>query len=139
MAAQSTLAIIKPDATQKGYTGAILQRITTAGFSIRALKMKRMTQREAQQFYYLHSEQPFFGELVDFMTSGPIVAVVLQKENAVEDFRTLIGATNPEEAAEGTLRKDYAESVGRNAIHGSDSNENAGIEIDFHFKPEERF
>lgn len=131
--------MIKPDATQKGYTGAILDQIIKAGFSIKAMKWTRLTKEQAGLFYDIHRERPFFGELVDFMSSGPIVAAVLEKENAVADFRTLIGATNPAQAAEGTIRKLYAASVGENAVHGSDSDENAVIEADFFFSKLERF
>ena len=133
----TTFTIIKPDAVQNGHVGAILEKITTAGFIIRGLKMTQISQREAEAFYDVHKERPFFRELVTFMTSGPIVAAVLEKENAVADFRALIGSTNPEEAAEGTIRKLFAESVGRNAIHGSDSDENANIECAFHFSSRE--
>jgi len=131
--------MIKPDATQKGYTGAILDQIIKAGFSIKAMKWTCLTKEQAGLFYDIHRERPFFGELVDFMSSGPIVAAVLEKENAVTDFRTLIGATNPAQAAEGTIRKLYAASVGENAVHGSDSDENAIIEADFFFSKLERF
>jgi len=129
--------MIKPDAVHNGHVGAILEKITTAGFVIRALKMTQLSQREAEAFYDVHKERPFFRELVSFMTSGSIVAAVLEKENAVADFRALIGSTNPEEAAEGTIRKLFAESVGRNAIHGSDSDDNAKIECAFHFSGRE--
>ena len=132
-----TFTMIKPDAVQNGHVGTILEKITTAGFVIRGLKMSQLSQREAEAFYDVHKERPFFGELVAFMTSGPIVAAVLEKENAVADFRALIGSTNPEEAAEGTIRKLFAESVGRNAIHGSDSDDNAKIECAFHFSSRE--
>ena len=132
-----TFTMIKPDAVQNGHVGAILEKITTAGFLIRGLKMTQLSQREAEAFYGVHKERPFFGELVAFMTSGPIVAAVLEKENAVADFRALIGSTKPEEAAEGTIRKLFAESVGRNAIHGSDSDDNAKIECLFHFSTRE--
>ncbi len=131
--------MIKPDAVEKGYIGEILAKITEAGFRISAMKMTQMTKRDAEKFYEIHKERPFFGELVEYMTRGPIVAAVLEKENAVEDFRTLIGATNPEEAAEGTIRKLYATSIGENAIHGSDSDENAEKEIAFHFSGREIF
>ena len=134
-----TFTMIKPDATQKGYTGAILDQIIKAGFSIKAMKWTRLTKEQAGLFYDIHRERPFFGELVDFMSSGPIVAAVLEKENAVADFRSLIGATNPAQAAEGTIRKLYAASVGENAVHGSDSDENAIIEADFFFSKLERF
>jgi nucleoside-diphosphate kinase len=125
--------MIKPDAVSAGHVGAILEKITTAGFLICGLKMTQLSRREAEAFYEVHKERPFFDELVRFMTSGPIVAAVLEKENAVADFRALIGSTNPDEAAEGTIRKLFAESVGRNAIHGSDSDDNAEIECAFHF------
>lgn len=131
--------MIKPDAVEKGYVGAILEKITSAGFTIKAMKMTQMTKREAQEFYAVHKERPFFNELVAFMTRGPIVAAALEKENAVENFRTLIGATNPAEAAPGTLRKLYATSMGENAVHGSDSDENAALEIAFHFATKEQF
>ena len=133
----TTFTMIKPDAVQNGHVGAIREKITTAGFVIRGLKMTQISQSEAEAFYNVHKERPFFRELVTFMTSGPIVAAVLEKENAVADFRALIGSTNPEEAAEGTIRKLFAESVGRNAIHGSDSDDNANIECAFHFSSRE--
>src|SRR5699024_161818 len=120
-----TFTMLKPDAVEKGHIGAILEKINTAGFRIVAMKLTQMTVNDAKEFYAIHKERPFYGELVEFMTRGPIVAAILEKENAVEDFRTLIGATNPAEADEGTIRKLYAESVGENAIHGSDSDENA--------------
>ena len=131
--------MIKPDAVENGYIGAILEKITAAGFRIVALKKTQLTTRDAEAFYSVHSERPFFGELVSFMTRGPIVAAILEKENAVNDFRTLIGATNPAEAAEGTIRKLYATSMGENAVHGSDSDENAAIESAFHFSEREIF
>ncbi|MBR2649162.1 MAG: nucleoside-diphosphate kinase [Sediminibacterium sp.] len=134
-----TFTMIKPDATGKGYTGAILDQIIKAGFSIKAMKWTRLTAEQAGLFYDIHRERPFFQELVDFMISGPIVAAILEKDNAVADFRTLIGATNPANAAEGTIRKLYAASVGENAVHGSDSDENAIIESDFFFSKLERF
>jgi len=136
---RTTFTMIKPDAVSAGHVGAILEKITTAGFDIKGLKMNQLSKREAESFYAIHSERPFFGELVQFMTSGPIVAAVLEKENAVADFRALIGSTNPEEAAEGTIRKMFAESVGRNAVHGSDSDENAAIECSFHFSARELY
>ena len=129
--------MIKPDAVENGHVGTIIKKITTAGFVIRGLKMSQLSQREAEAFYDVHKERPFFVELVAFMTSGPIVAAVLEKENAVADFRALIGSTDPEEAAEGTIRKLFAESLGRNAIHGSDSDDNAQIECAFHFSARE--
>ena len=131
--------MIKPDAVSSGHTGAILNKIAEAGFRIVALKMTQLTQADAAAFYAEHKERPFFGELTSFMTSGPIVAAVIEKENAVNDFRILIGATNPAEAAAGTIRKLYATSVGQNAIHGSDSDENAVREISFHFSKREQF
>ena len=131
--------MIKPDAVENGHIGAILEKITAAGFRIVALKKTQLTQRDAEAFYSVHNERPFFGELVEFMTRGPIVAAILEKENAVNDFRTLIGATNPAEAAEGTIRKLYATSMGENAVHGSDSDENAAIESAFHFSEREIF
>ena len=134
-----TFTMIKPDATQKGYTGAILDQMIKAGFSIKAMKWTRLTPEQAGLFYDIHRERPFYQELVDFMSSGPIVAAVLEKENAVADFRTLIGATNPANAEEGTIRKKYAASVGENAVHGSDSDENAVIEGSFFFSGLERF
>lgn len=134
-----TFTMIKPDATQKGYTGAILDQMIKAGYSIKAMKWTRLTPEQAGLFYDIHRERPFYQELVDFMSSGPIVAAVLEKENAVADFRTLIGATNPAQAAEGTIRKLFAASVGENAVHGSDSDENAAIEADFFFSKLERF
>ncbi len=132
-----TLTMIKPDAVEKGFTGNILKDITDAGFTIIALKLTQLTKADAEKFYAVHKERPFFSSLVEFMTSGPIVAAVLKKNNAVEDFRKLIGATNPENAGEGTIRKKYAESVEKNAVHGSDSDENATIEAQFHFADKE--
>jgi len=134
-----TFTMIKPDATQKGYTGAILDQIIKAGFAVKAMKWTRLTKEQAGLFYEVHKERPFYGELVDFMSSGPIVAAILEKENAVADFRKLIGATNPAQAEEGTVRKLYAASVGENAVHGSDSDENADIEGNFFFSKLERF
>ncbi len=131
--------MLKPDAVEKGHIGAILSKINAAGFRIVAMKMTHMTRRDAEQFYAVHSERPFFGELVEFMTRGPIVAAILEKNNAVEDFRTLIGSTNPDNAAEGTIRKLFATSMGENAVHGSDSDENAAIESAFHFSGREMF
>jgi nucleoside-diphosphate kinase len=131
--------MIKPDAVRDGHIGAILNQITEAGFRISAMKLTQLSTADAQAFYAVHKERPFFGELVEFMTSGPIVAAVLEKDNAVEDFRTLIGATNPAEAAEGTIRARFAKSIGENAVHGSDSDANAQIEGDFHFAGREQF
>jgi len=131
--------MIKPDATGKGYSGAILDKIIKAGFAVKAMKWTRLTKQQAGEFYAIHKERPFYSELVEFMSSGPIVAAILEKENAVADFRTLIGATDPAKADEGTIRKLFASSVGENAVHGSDSDENATIESDFFFSKLERF
>lgn len=139
MATNRTFTMLKPDAIENGHMGKIIDMIIEAGFSIKALKYTRLTEDQAKKFYEVHAERPFYGELVEYMTSGPIVAAILEKDNAVEDFRTLIGATNPAEAAEGTIRKLYAESIGRNAVHGSDSDENAEIEGNFHFTAAEIF
>ena len=128
-----TFTMIKPDAFKKGFSGAILDRIIKEGFEIKALKMLKLSKEKAGEFYAIHRERPFYGELVDFMSSGPIIAAVLEKNNAVEDFRKLIGATNPASAEDGTIRKLYASSVGENAIHGSDSDANAAIESAFMF------
>lgn len=135
----TTLMIIKPDAVENGHIGNILEKVTTSGFRIKALKLTQLTRSDAEAFYDVHKERPFFGELVSFMTRGPIVAAILEKENAVSDFRTLIGATNPAEAAAGTIRKLYATSMGENAVHGSDSDENAALEAAFHFSGREQF
>ena len=134
-----TFTMIKPDATEKGHTGAILAMINKAGFRIVAMKMTHLSNEKAGEFYAVHKERPFYGELVEFMSSGPIVAAVLEKENAVAGFRRLIGATNPAQADPGTIRKDFAASVGENAVHGSDSDENAIIESNFFFSQLERF
>jgi nucleoside-diphosphate kinase len=131
--------MIKPDATENGHTGAILAMIQQAGFRIVAMKMTHLSAQKAGEFYAVHQERPFYGELVEFMSRGPITAAILEKDNAVEDFRKLIGATNPANAEEGTIREKYAASVGENAIHGSDSNENALIEGDFFFSKLEQF
>jgi nucleoside-diphosphate kinase len=139
MATNRTFTMIKPDGVEDGHIGAILDKITASGFRIVALKKTQMTVADAQEFYAVHSERPFYGELVEFMTRGPIVAAVLEKENAVADFRTLIGATNPADAADGTIRKMFAKSMGENAVHGSDSDENAAIESAFHFSGREMF
>jgi nucleoside-diphosphate kinase len=133
-----TFTMIKPDAFSKGFTGGIIDQILNAGYSIKAMKALQLTKESAGEFYAVHKERPFYGELVEFMSSGPIVAAILEKENAVADFRTLIGATNPANAEEGTIRKKYASSVGENAVHGSDSDENAKIEGDFFFNAFER-
>lgn len=129
--------MIKPDAFAKGNTGDIIQKITNSGFKIVALKLTQLTPEKAGEFYAVHKERPFYQDLINFMISGPIVAAVLEKKNAVSDFRALIGATNPEDAAEGTIRNLFASSVEQNAIHGSDSDENAAIESAFHFNENE--
>ena len=134
-----TFTMIKPDATKKGNTGAILEMINKAGFRIVAMKMVYLSEEKASEFYAVHSERPFYGELVSFMSSGPITAAILEKNNAVEDFRKLIGATNPAQAEEGTIRKRFAASIGENAVHGSDSDDNAAIEGDFFFSKLEQF
>lgn len=134
-----TFTMVKPDATSKGHTGAIINDIIAGGFTIKAMKWTKLTREQAGAFYAVHKERPFYGELVDFMSSGPIVAAILEKENAVADFRKLIGATNPAQAEEGTIRKKYATSMGENAVHGSDSDENAAIEGNFFFSELERF
>ncbi len=128
-----TFSMIKPDAIKNGHAGAILDRIIKEGFKVVALKMTKLSPEKAGEFYAIHKERPFYGELVQFMSSGAVIAAVLQKENAVTSFRDLIGATNPAQAAEGTIRKLFATSVGENAVHGSDSDENAKIEGDFFF------
>ncbi|GAA5220736.1 nucleoside-diphosphate kinase [Membranihabitans marinus] len=133
MAGNITFTMIKPDAVKNGHIGAILAQINAGGFRIVAMKYTKLSAEKAGEFYAVHKERPFYGELVEFMSSGPIVAAVLEKDNAVADFRTLIGATNPAEAAEGTIRAKYATSIGENAVHGSDSDENAAIEAAFHF------
>lgn len=134
-----TFTMIKPDATSKGYTGAILDQIIKAGFSVKAMKWIHLSPAQAGAFYEVHKERPFYQELVDFMSSGPIVAAILEKDNAVADFRALIGATNPAQAEEGTIRKKFAASIGENAVHGSDSDENAAIEGNFFFSGLEKF
>ena len=139
MATNRTFTMLKPDAVEKRHIGAILEKISASGFRIVAMKLTQMTKADAQAFYAIHNERPFFGELVDYMTRGPIVAAILEKENAVDDFRTLIGATNPADAADGTIRKLYAASIGENAVHGSDSDDNAAIEGAFHFSGREMF
>lgn len=128
-----TFTMIKPDAVKAGNIGNILQMINAAGFRIVAMKYLHISTKQAEQFYEVHAARPFYGELTEFMSSGPIVAAILEKENAVADFRKLIGATNPAQAEEGTIRKKYAASVGENAVHGSDSDENAQIEGSFFF------
>ena len=139
MTGNITFTIVKPRAVSKGYTGPILNMIHEAGFRITALKMLQLTENEAKNFYLVHKERPFYNDLVEFMVSGPIVVAILEKENAVEDYRRLIGATDPAKAEEGTIRKLYAESVQANAVHGSDSDENARIEASFFFPTSERF
>ena len=134
-----TFTMIKPDAVANGHTGKIINDILAAGFKIEAMKYLQLTQAQAEAFYGVHSERPFFRDLVNFMISGPIVAAILEGDNAIENFRNLIGATNPANAAEGTIRKKYAVSIDANAIHGSDSDENAAIEGNFFFSSFERF
>ena len=134
-----TFTMVKPEAVEAGNTGAILNKIENAGFRVVAMKKVLLTKERAGEFYAVHRERPFYGELVDYMSSGPIIAAILEKDNAVLDFRTLIGATDPSEATEGTIRAEFAESKAKNAVHGSDSDENALIEADFHFSKEERF
>jgi nucleoside-diphosphate kinase len=134
-----TFTMIKPDAVANGHTGKIIDDILQAGFKIEAMKYLQLSRAQAESFYGIHRERPFFKDLVDFMISGPIVAAILEKDNAVESFRILIGATNPEQAAEGTIRKKYAKSIDANAIHGSDSDANAAIEGSFFFSQFERF
>ncbi|MEM6647268.1 MAG: nucleoside-diphosphate kinase [Bacteroidota bacterium] len=130
---QRTLAILKPDCVRKNLIGEVIRRIQDAGFTVRALKMVRLTKAEAEGFYAVHKERPFFGSLTDFMSSGPCVPIVLEKDNAVADFRTLIGATNPANADEGTIRRDFAGSMGENIVHGSDSEENGKLEANYFF------
>ncbi len=137
MSGNRTFTMLKPDAIENGHMGKIIDMIIQAGFTIKAMKLTRLSADQAKKFYEVHAERPFYGELVEYMTSGPIVAAILEKDNAVADFRALIGATDPAEAAEGTIRKYYAESKGRNAVHGSDSDENAAIEGAFHFSDAE--
>ena len=139
MRTDRTFTMLKPDSVEKGHIGAILEKINASGFRIVSMKLTQLTTADAEAFYAVHNERPFFGELVQYMTRGPIVAAILEKENAVQDFRTLIGATNPAEAAEGTIRNMFAESISQNAVHGSDSDENAAIEGAFHFSEREMF
>ena len=139
MATNRTFTMIKPDGVEAGNIGAILNDICAAGFRIVALKYTKLSTEKAGEFYAVHAARPFYGELVEFMSRGPIVAAILEKDNAVEDFRTLIGATNPANAAPGTIRAKYAKSIGENAVHGSDSDENAAIEGAFHFAGTEMF
>ena len=128
-----TFMMIKPDAVENGFIGNIIEKVTSAGFKFKALKLTQLSKKNAEQFYKIHKDRPFYDDLVKFISRSPILVAVLEKENAVSDFRTLIGATNPNDAAEGTIRKLYAKSVSENAVHGSDSNENAIIEASFHF------
>ena len=137
MATNRTFTMIKPDATGAGNTGKIIDRIIDAGFTIKAMKWTQLSMDDAAAFYAVHKERPFFGELTEYMTSGPIVAAILEKDYGVADFRTLIGATNPAEAAPGTIRADFAQSIAANAVHGSDSDENAAIEGAFYFSQRE--
>ena len=139
MANNKTFTMLKPDSVEKGNIGAILEKITSSGFRIVAMKLTQLTIADAEAFYEIHKDRPFFTDLVTYMTRGPIVAAILEKDNAVEDFRTLIGATNPAEAAEGTIRNMFADSISENAVHGSDSDENAAIEGEFHFSGREMF
>jgi len=139
MATNRTFTMIKPEAVENGHTGAILKMINDAGFRIVALKKKQLSAETAGEFYEVHKERPFYGELVEYMSSGPIVAAILEKDNAMVDFRELIGSTDPADAADGTIRKAYAESKAKNAVHGSDSDENAEIEGSFHFNASEMF
>lgn len=139
MATNKTFTMIKPDAVADGHIGAITKMIQEAGFTINAMKLTKLSKETAGDFYAVHKERPFYGELCTYMSSGPIVAMILTKENAVADFRKLIGATNPAEAAEGTIRKLFAKSIEANAVHGSDSDENAAIEGNFFFSSLEKF
>ena len=139
MANNRTFTMLKPDSVEKGNIGPILEKITSSGFRIVAMKLTQLTTADAEAFYDIHKERPFFGDLVTYMTRGPIVAAILEKDNAVEDFRALIGATNPAEAADGTIRNMFADSISENAVHGSDSDENAAIEGAFHFSGREIF
>ncbi len=139
MASNLTFTMIKPEAMRKGYAGSILKMIQEAGFEIVALKMRHLSTEQAQEFYAVHAGRPFYDELVSFMSGGPIISAVLKKDNAVEDYRALIGATDPNEAADGTIRKAFATNKTMNAAHGSDSNDNAKIEMDFHFASNEIF
>lgn len=138
MAGNRTFTMIKPDAYGAGNSGAILKMIEEAGFKIVAMKLTRLTDETAGKFYEVHKERPFYGDLVKYMSSGPIIAAILEKDNAVADFRKLIGATNPADAEEGTIRKIFAKSIEANAVHGSDSDENAAIEGAFYFSQTER-
>lgn len=137
MATNRTFTMLKPDATGAGNTGKIIDRMIEAGFAVKAMKWTQLSLKEAQAFYAVHAERPFFGELTAYISGGPIVAMILEKDNAVDDFRTLIGSTNPQEAAPGTIRADFAESIAANAVHGSDTDENAAIEGAFYFSERE--
>ena len=137
MAIEQTFAIIKPDAVASGHTGQIIQRIEQEGFRIRGLKLLRLSRQQAEGFYEVHREKPFYGSLVEFMCEGPVAVMVLQRDNAIAHWRTTMGATNPAKAAEGTLRKHYAKSIERNAVHGSDAPETAAVEIAFFFSTAE--
>ena len=139
MATNITFTMLKPDAVEANNIGPILAMINKAGFTVKAMKYLRLSKEQAGNFYAVHKERPFYGELVDYMSSGPLVAAVLEKNNAVADFRTLIGATDPTKADEGTIRKLFAKSIAANAVHGSDSDENAAIEAGFFFSGLERF
>ncbi len=139
MAENITFTMIKPDAMADQNAGAIIKMIQEAGFKIKAMKLTKLSNERAGEFYDVHRERPFYGELCEYMSSGPIIAMILEKENAVTDFRTLIGATNPQEAAEGTIRNLFAKSIEANAVHGSDSDENANLEGDFFFSSLEKF
>jgi nucleoside-diphosphate kinase len=138
MAGKTTFTMVKPDAYAAGNSGAIIKMIEEAGFTLKAMKLTQLSEEKAGSFYEVHKERPFYGDLVKYMSSGPIIAIVLEKDDAVLDFRTLIGATNPADAAEGTIRKLYATSIAANAVHGSDSDENAQIEASFFFSSLER-
>ena len=135
----TTLMMIKPDAVENGHIGNILQKVLSSGFQIKALKLTQLSLNDAKRFYEIHKQRAFFNDLVSFMSRGPIVVAILKKKDAVNSFRNLIGSTDPSEAAEGTIRKLYATSIGENAVHGSDSDENAEIESSFHFAGRERF
>ena len=139
MNSNRTFTMLKPDSIEQGNMLSILNMIESSGFKIIALKYKRMSRDEAEKFYSIHSDKPFFNNLITFMTRGPIIAAALEKDNAVKAFRTLIGSTDPNEAEDGTIRKKFAKSKGENAIHGSDSDENADVEISFHFDTNEIF
>lgn len=139
MSGNITLSIIKPYAVKRGFIGPIIAIINEAGFKISAIKSVKLTVEQAEEFYIIHNSKPFYNDLVEFMSSGPIVVMLLTKENAVEDFREIIGSTDPSEAKEGTIRKKFADSLQRNAVHGSDSDENAIIESDFFFAKKDRF